>query len=324
MGFSAGTSRAERKAKKRKLENSIPDVPEDLETESANEEISSAKRKRDSHDGADGNAEQDAKKSEHIEKSDPKAKRTKVNSTDAPSSSIPTGDQEAGLLDDENAPKKSKKERKAERKAREAAAATATPQTVATAITSEQNAPEKASRAESAKTNAGTSVRKRQKVTDPKPEGKACILLTEALGNLPFTATTASIQKHFAAVKPLSIRHQTEKGNASKSKGYAFLEFEGYDHMKTCLKQFHQSTFKDDLSAPRKINVELTAGGGGNTKDRRTKIQEKNQKLNEQRIRQAQETENKVKGNKNSGGSSAEVLADDSGMHPSRRARIAG
>ncbi|PQE27781.1 hypothetical protein CJF31_00010046 [Rutstroemia sp. NJR-2017a BVV2] len=301
-----GTSRAERKAKKRKLENSIPDVPEDLETESANEEITSAKRKRDSHDGADGSAEQDAEKSERIEKSDRKAKRTKVNSTDAPSSSIPTGDQEASLLNDENAPKKSKKERKAERKAREAAAATATPETLATTTTPEQNAPEKASRAESAKTNAGASVRKKQKVTDPKPEGKAARFIV------------------FIAVKPLSVRHQTEKGNASKSKGYAFLEFEGYDHMKTCLKQFHQSTFKDDLSAPRKINVELTAGGGGNTKDRRSKIQEKNQKLNEQRIRQAQETENKVKGNKNSGGSSAQVLADDSGMHPSRRARIAG
>jgi hypothetical protein len=176
MGFGSGISRAERKAKKRKLENSIPDVPEDLETESANEEITSAKRKRDSHDGADGSAEQDAKKSERIEKSDREAKRTKVNSTDAPSSSIPTGDQEASLLDDENAPKKSKKERKAERKAREAAAAAAaaaTPETLAATTTPEQNAPDKASRVESAKTKAGTSVRKKQKVTDPKPEGKA-------------------------------------------------------------------------------------------------------------------------------------------------------
>ncbi|KAM3064973.1 hypothetical protein ACMFMF_011588 [Clarireedia jacksonii] len=275
MGFSAGTSRAERKAKKRKLENSIPDVPEDLETESTHEEIASVKRKRDSHDSVHNSAKQDVEQSGQLEKSDRKAKRTKVHSADAPSSSMPTRDQEANLVNDESAPKKSKKERKAERKAREAATAaattTATPETPATTNSSEQEAPDKASGTESAKTNKGNpSVRKKQKVPKSNPEGKAarsgrileslvlCILLMDLIGNLPFTATTASIQKHFAAVKPLSVRHQTEKGNPSKSKGYAFLEFEGYDHMKTCLKQFHQSTFKDDLSAPRKINVELT------------------------------------------------------------------
>jgi nucleolar protein 6 len=175
MGFSAGTSRAERKAKKRKLENSIPDVPEDLETESTHEEITSAKRKRYSHDGVHGSAKQDGEKSEHLEKSDRKVKRTKVDTTDAPSSSLQTGDQEASSLNDENAPKKSKKERKAERKAREAAAATATPETPATTTTSEQGAADKASRMESAKTNAGTSVRKKQKVpnSNPNTEGKA-------------------------------------------------------------------------------------------------------------------------------------------------------
>jgi nucleolar protein 6 len=79
-----------------------------------------------------------------------------------------------------------------------------------------------------------------------------------ATGNLPFTATTASIQKHFAAVKPISVRALMQKDNPTKSKGCAFVEFEGYDHMKTCLKLFHHSMFDDGLSAPRKINVELT------------------------------------------------------------------
>jgi nucleolar protein 6 len=36
------------------------------------------------------------------------------------------------------------------------------------------------------------------------------------------------------------------------------VEFEGYDHMKTCLKVFHHSMFNDGLSPARKINVELT------------------------------------------------------------------
>jgi len=77
-------------------------------------------------------------------------------------------------------------------------------------------------------------------------------------GNLPFSATTESIQKHFTAVHPKSIRHLTKKDEPEKSKGCAFLEFEGYDHMKACLKSFHHSMFDDGISAPRKINVELT------------------------------------------------------------------
>lgn len=49
-----------------------------------------------------------------------------------------------------------------------------------------------------------------------------------------------------------------QKEDATKSKGYAFLEFDGYDHMKTCLKLFHHSMFDDGVSPPRKISVELT------------------------------------------------------------------
>lgn len=77
-------------------------------------------------------------------------------------------------------------------------------------------------------------------------------------GNLPFSATTESVAKHFAAVKPKSVRHLTQKDNPSKSKGIAFVEFDGYDHMKTCLKLFHHSNFDDGISSARKINVELT------------------------------------------------------------------
>lgn len=49
-----------------------------------------------------------------------------------------------------------------------------------------------------------------------------------------------------------------QKDDPTKSKGYAFLEFDGYDHMKTCLKLFHHSNFDDGISLPRKISVELT------------------------------------------------------------------
>ena len=77
------------------------------------------------------------------------------------------------------------------------------------------------------------------------------------LGNLPYTATDESISQHFAKINPKSIRHRKEK-DTGKSKGFAFLEFEGYDRMKTCLKIYHQSNFEDQQSPARKLNVELT------------------------------------------------------------------
>lgn len=77
------------------------------------------------------------------------------------------------------------------------------------------------------------------------------------VGNLPFTTTDDSINKHFAKVKPSSIRHSTVK-DTGKSKGFAFIEFEDYDRMQTCLKLYHHSSFEDGESPPRKLNVELT------------------------------------------------------------------
>jgi nucleolar protein 6 len=62
-----------------------------------------------------------------------------------------------------------------------------------------------------------------------------------------------------------------------------------------------------------------SAGGGGNTKDRRAKIQGKNEKLNEQRARRMQEEE-KAKLAK----SSNEASIDENAIHPSRRARVPG
>lgn len=280
MGFGAGASRAERKAKRRKLENSIPDIPEDIETESNNDNAVSTKRKRALDDDAiddqatplDSNEEISKKNKESTRKS----KKTKTSSTDTPSLPIQIEDP-SDIAETEAAPKKSKKERKAERKAKEAAAN-------ATSATQEAKPAGKGNGADvntSGKSDDTTAEKKRAKnkkqggVAGENAESKAarfivfigkllaavdCIALNlyKLSGNLPFTATTATIKNHFAAVKPASVRHLTEKGNPTKSRGCAFLEFEGYDHMKTCLKQFHQSTFNDGISAPRKLNVELT------------------------------------------------------------------
>lgn len=78
------------------------------------------------------------------------------------------------------------------------------------------------------------------------------------VGNLPFTATRESVAAHFAALHPASVRLLTEKADAAKSRGMAFVEFARFDHMQTALAKFHHSDFDDGRSAPRKINVELT------------------------------------------------------------------
>jgi nucleolar protein 6 len=63
-----------------------------------------------------------------------------------------------------------------------------------------------------------------------------------------------------------------------------------------------------------------SAGGGGNTKERRTKIKGKNQKLDEERSRRIQE-EQKAKWAKKEGTQGA---IDESAIHPSRRGRVPG
>ncbi|KAF7960522.1 hypothetical protein EAE96_000202 [Botrytis aclada] len=327
MGFGGGASRAERKAKRRKIENSIPDIPDDIETEANDDGAVSTKRKRSIDDDAKVGRAFTLERAEGIAdknvESLHKSKKNKISSTE--SSLLPTKIEEpSDIAETEAAPKKSKKERKAERKAREADAKSTSIAQIAEPVSGNApgtNATEPSDQISAEKKRVKT--KKPGGVSGDNSESKTARFIV-FIGNLPFTATTASIKNHFAAVKPESVRHLTEKGNPTKSRGCAFLEFEGYDHMKTCLKQFHQSTFNDGISAPRKLNVELTAGGGGNTKDRRSKIKEKNVKLNEQRVRQAQEADNPKVSKKEAVQGVKHVLAEDSGVHPSRKARIGG
>ena len=152
---------------------------------------------------------------------------------------------------------------------------------------------------------------------DPDATSKKNNRFIVFVGNLPYSATQADIASHFAAVHPTSIRLLHSRTDPRKSRGIAFVEFARYDHMKTCLKTLHHSTMRVGAAASdgkqgksgkggkvqngqgeegrfeerkfeeRKINVELTAGGGGNTGHRRDKIRAKNAKLNEERARRA-------------------------------------
>ncbi|RDB29645.1 hypothetical protein Hypma_015744 [Hypsizygus marmoreus] len=103
------------------------------------------------------------------------------------------------------------------------------------------------------------------------------------VGNLKYTTSLEAIKAHFAACDPPpTVRLLTPKPAApgkpvNKSKGCAFLEFTHRNALQQALK-LHQS----DLEG-RMINVELTAGGGGKSETRLTKVKERNKGLLGQR-----------------------------------------
>ncbi|KAG0001889.1 hypothetical protein BGZ65_003102 [Modicella reniformis] len=98
------------------------------------------------------------------------------------------------------------------------------------------------------------------------------------VGNLPYNITKEQLEKHFASCGQISsVRVQTDKATG-KGKGFAFMEFPDTESMQKAL------FFNKTLIKERPINVELTAGGGGNkSATRKQKIVEKNQALNEER-----------------------------------------
>ncbi|SJX60777.1 related to NOP6-protein with possible role in rRNA processing [Sporisorium reilianum f. sp. reilianum] len=123
------------------------------------------------------------------------------------------------------------------------------------------------------------------------------------VGNMAFTTTADYISKHFGqacgevptvrlltrkadpnalAALPASKRKSIAKGKAQdpskpQSKGCAFVEFKTSDALRKALK-FHHT-----LLEGRKINVELTAGGGGKSEARQEKIRAKNAGLDKER-----------------------------------------
>ncbi len=101
------------------------------------------------------------------------------------------------------------------------------------------------------------------------------------VGNLPYDINETELLAHFAAANPDRIRIRTEKG-------IAFLEFDGsgsdIQHKMEVALRMHRSTLRN-----RKINVELTVGGGGNSNNRLEKIREKNTKLLDERKQRLKE-----------------------------------
>ena len=98
--------------------------------------------------------------------------------------------------------------------------------------------------------------------------------------------TTLSHLKRFPNTRvdpPPTVRLMTPKPSAAskptvKSKGFAFVEFTHRNALQQGLK-LHQSELEG-----RKINVELTAGGGGNSQHRLEKVKQRNKGLHDQRV----------------------------------------
>ena len=191
-------------------------------------------------------------------------------------------------------------------------------------------------------------------VTGEEKSSKSRFILF--IGNLPFATTDAALQAHFKRLQPFTLRHRTDP-KTQKSKGFAFLEFENFDRMETCLKKYHHTLFDPDdyredagkfggagskqsekrnkgKSKGRLINVELTAGGGGKGTERMEKIREKNVSLEEERARRAeqealQEAQEEKKGvgsAKGRVGRKEPVVSgvNAEGVHPSRLAMLKG
>ena len=73
----------------------------------------------------------------------------------------------------------------------------------------------------------------------------------------------------------------------SKAKGCAFIEFTNAGALQSALRLHHS------LMDKRKINVEISAGGGGKGEKRKEKISEANKRLGDQRAKKVKEKQEK-------------------------------
>lgn len=97
------------------------------------------------------------------------------------------------------------------------------------------------------------------------------------VGGLPNNVTPNELQAHFKSSGPDHIRIRNEKH-------IAFLEFDGDKDPQGIQRRMDMALLQTGtlLRGDKRINVELTVGGGGNSRDRVAKLQEKNAKLQQE------------------------------------------
>ncbi|KAJ4373966.1 hypothetical protein N0V83_002705 [Neocucurbitaria cava] len=238
----------------------MPDAPEETESKASKKDKKSKKDK-------------DSKK-------DKKSKKSKT-STESETVSTGEAEEQNGVSEeavadtngadteakvDKKEKKKSKKDKEAKKAKKEKKSAKS--ETNGDVPTEEQPVVETNGEAEAEEQNAEEDAEEGETEGEGK-KGRFIVFV----GNLPYSATKEQIEEHFAKIKPTEIRLRTYKGT-NKFMGTCFVEFDRFDRMETCLKKYHHSLFPDGKkkSEGRKINVELSAGGGGNSEARKTKI----------------------------------------------------
>ncbi|KAI5464285.1 hypothetical protein BGZ63DRAFT_401249 [Mariannaea sp. PMI_226] len=286
-------SRKERKEKRKDLQ-ALPeqddDEMEDAATPTDEPPAATAAGPADAE-----KSEKRDKKKEKKDKKDKKDKKAKQELQDTDTATAAKGEEDSVPSTDK---KQKKKKEKKEKKASKDKPTTADPDADADADTTAAAAADDAG-------DADTS------------SGKADRHIV-FVGNLPFSATADTIKAHFASLSPASVRCMSDPNSDKPCRGIAFVEFSKVWHMRTCLDKFHHSMFNDGVSPPRRINVELTAGGGGKTKNRQEKIREKNRKLDENRTKRIEREKTAKEENRANGNSATQQYMEDS-VHPSRR-----
>ncbi|KAJ1830350.1 hypothetical protein LPJ63_004986 [Coemansia sp. RSA 2711] len=96
------------------------------------------------------------------------------------------------------------------------------------------------------------------------------------VGNLPYKTTGDELRVFLKAANPTSVRLMTDK-QTGNSRGFAFVEFASSADMRRALKFHHQQL------GTKKINVELTAGGGGNSAKRKEKLDKRRVGMDKER-----------------------------------------
>ncbi|KAJ2451257.1 hypothetical protein EV183_003711 [Coemansia sp. RSA 2336] len=96
------------------------------------------------------------------------------------------------------------------------------------------------------------------------------------VGNIPFKTTADELKWFMKEANPVSVRLMTDKVTG-KSRGFAFVELGTSADMKRALDYHHR------LLGTKSINVELTAGGGGNSENRKSKLEVRRRDLEKER-----------------------------------------
>lgn len=175
-------------------------------------------------------------------------------------------------------------------------------------INNDENNPTTTQQKKKRKTRRGKGGKGKNKRTD----GNRFLVF---VGGLPNNVTPNELQAHFKSASPDHIRIRNEKH-------IAFLEFDGERDPTSIQRRMDLALLQTGtiLRDGKRLNVELTVGGGGNSKERIEKLRKKNEKLQ----RETRERLDRMKGRSTGMSSTTDKAttttssSSTASMHPDR------